>query len=54
MEAIQIVTSSMFGGSMNVSVGRGETANAMRLYWLVIKKAPEDGAPLIVLPPLNP
>jgi hypothetical protein len=46
MEAIKIGT---FGGSMNVSGGKSKTANAVRLYWLVIKKAPQDGTPLIVL-----
>jgi hypothetical protein len=49
VEAIQIVTSSTFGGSMNVTGGRGKTANAVRLYWLHIKKAPQDGTPLNVL-----
>jgi hypothetical protein len=42
------------GGSTNVSGGRGKAAYAVRLYWLVIKKAPLDGTPLIILQLLNP
>jgi hypothetical protein len=57
VEAVQIVTpSTVFfgGGSTNVSGGRGKAAYAVRLYWLVIKKAPLDGTPLIILQLLNP